>query len=135
MRKIIGAMLFFCVLIVIPKATSAHSLITPRYEHILLVGGSIDIVNGKAELAGQVAAQANKATSVEVIVTLQKLNSYNGWDDIESWSVSQQGLNAGCLGSYYVQAGACFRAHITGTAYIGEKAVETVSAATTPKYS
>lgn len=139
--------LFCCItVLILLLATAGSALATevarmeppdnsPRYEHILLVGGSIDINNKKAEMTGYVNAQPGKATSVKVILTLQKLNSFNDWEDIVSWDASQTGLNAGLTSGYYVLSNSLYRAQITGIAYVNGVAVESVTAATDPMWS
>ena len=129
--KKLGAMLLSIVMlcVMVPGASAvADSGIQPMWDHICILGGTIDITSfGNAKVTANVRAYSDDVTNTSVTGSLQQLKN-NYWTEVKSWTVSSDGLSANLLTKTWpVAHGYSYRLVVTGKTYSGSTLLESAS--------
>lgn len=129
--KKLGAMLLSIVMMcmMVPGAVAvADSGIQPRWDHICILDGTIDITSfGNAKVTASARSYNNGVTKTSVTASLQQMKD-NYWTEIKSWTATNNDLYANLYDKTWpVAHGYSYRLVVTGKAYSGNTLLESAS--------
>lgn len=125
MKKLSLKMALMVAVLSIFVASSIAWAATPRWSHLTLFSGDMDIANGMATITVVCDASSREADSVAATCSLQQLDG--SWKTLKTWTESDDDTSLIYEKQYAVAHGYSYRLKVTAKAYKGSTLLESAT--------